>query len=336
MSDNEIGKVHKPEMLKLTNEIPKEYEFNSNPMKPAITAYNQYNYKSTCKEGINEHMKYGGDDSSSKAEFNDKGNKYFKFRGESIELVGNPLEELEFCNEVIIEQKIEFVEILSGCENPNKYHVYLVDRSGRKKYLFKCKEESNWCCRNCCPGNIRSFKMKMVHVINTNKRYGGKRTIAEFQKLFKCSCFCCFRPVLRGYYIDPQGNIGQPFGEIKESFGCNPSLKIINEEKIIKWKSRTKYCQCGYSCRCYSFGKCYEINFWIYNGDSVEKNANPVGNIHKVFKGLSEMVSNSNSFVLTFPQGATMSDKLLLIGTVLMIDYRYFESMGLFNCSHFL
>lgn len=349
---HEKKKIQTPMKLEMLNDIPKDLESNTNlakqPIisynqkdlesntnlgKQSISSFNQNNERNIFNEGINDNMKYGGDDS--KMEMNDRGIRHFKYRGESIELVDNPLGELEICNEVIIEKKLEFVAILSGCERPNKYHIYSVDRSGRKKHLFKCKEESNWGCRNCCPGNIRSFKIKMIHIMNTNKRFKCKKTIAEFTKPFKFSCCCCFRPVLKGHYVDQQGNIGESFGEIKETLGCNPSLSIMNEEKVVKWKSFTKYCQCGYSCRCYSCGKCYEVNFWIYNGDSLIKNSNPVGNIHKVFKGLSEMGSKTNSFVLTFPQGVTAEDKLLLIGTVLMIDYRYFETMGLLNCSIF-
>ena len=87
-----------------------------------------------------------------------------------MKLVPNALQEIMEAKEVVVEQKIELMEVLTGCETPNRYNVYLLDRTKQKKFLFKCKEESNWFCRNCLPSSYRSFYLKMTHIISSNKK----------------------------------------------------------------------------------------------------------------------------------------------------------------------
>jgi hypothetical protein len=48
-----------------------------------------------------------------------------------------------------IKQKVELFEVLTGCETKNRYSVFLRYDNGINALLFKCKEESSWCSRNC-------------------------------------------------------------------------------------------------------------------------------------------------------------------------------------------
>ena len=103
---------------------------------------------------------------------------------------------------MVVEQKIELLEILSGCETANRYNVYLLDKDKNKKFLFKWKEESSWFCRNCIPSDARSFILRMIHIKNSNKKADYKKTIADFERPFKCTCCCLWRPVMTAYYHD--------------------------------------------------------------------------------------------------------------------------------------
>ena len=98
----------------------------------------------------------------------------------------------------------------------------------------------------------------------------------------------------------------------------------------MRWKIYGEYCQCGFWARDISVGKCYEVDFPIYDCEDTEKK--PVGNIHKIFKGLSELISDSDVFVLTFPKKADVIDRLMLIGSVIMIDYRFYEDLACCEC----
>ena len=48
-----------------------------------------------------------------------------------------------------IQQKVELLEVLTGCETKNRYSVILNFPNGTSAFLFKCKEDSSWCSRNC-------------------------------------------------------------------------------------------------------------------------------------------------------------------------------------------
>ena len=115
------------------------------------------------------------------------------YKGELMKLVPDFLNELLKTNEVIIEQKLELMEALTGCETPNRYNVFFIDKERQKIFLFKCKEDSNWFCRNCVPSNSRSFYLKMQHIVSSNKSIDYKQTIAEFERPFMFTCFCCCR-----------------------------------------------------------------------------------------------------------------------------------------------
>jgi hypothetical protein len=62
----------------------------------------------------------------------------------------DPLSELSQAKSAIIKQQMDLVEMLTGCDTKNRYHVYIVTNTGEFVYLFKCKEESTWFMRNCC------------------------------------------------------------------------------------------------------------------------------------------------------------------------------------------
>ena len=63
-------------------------------------------------------------------------NKNYWYRGELMQLVNDYQKELLKNQEVVIEQKIELLEILSGCETANRYNVYLLDKEKQKKIPF--------------------------------------------------------------------------------------------------------------------------------------------------------------------------------------------------------
>jgi hypothetical protein len=119
----------------------------------------------------------------------------------------DPLEQLAMAKQAIIKQKIEIIEIISGCETPNRYYVYTKDpQTGNKNVLFKCKEESDFCMRCCCrydhlfllsfhvySSEMRSFKMKVKQIQNENDKKDEKKLFAMLDRPFTCTCCCLAR-----------------------------------------------------------------------------------------------------------------------------------------------
>ena len=270
--------------------------------------------------------------------------QHYWYRGELMQLVPDALSELINSKEVIVEQKIELMEALTGCETPNRYNVFLIDEEKQKKFLFKCKEESNWFCRNCVPSSNRSFFLTMQHIISSNKGNDYKQTIANFERPFMCTCLCCCRPEMEGYlqkdFLNKDNiNLSRQktgnntnMGKVIEPFSCGPTLEVYGSDGNIRWKIYGEYCQCGFCARDISIGKCYEVDFWIYDKDADITKQKPVGNIHKIFKGLSELVTDSDAFILTFPKKANAVERIMLIGAVIMIDYRFYEDLACCDC----
>ena len=276
--------------------------------------------------------KSGDDDNSPQ-------NQNYWYRGELMKLVPDALNEIVKAKEVIIEQKIELMEALTGCETPNRYNVFYIDDSGQKKFLFKCKEESGWFCRNCIPSGYRPFYLKMFHLKNYSPSSENKDLIADFERPFMCTCLCCCRPKMDAFFRSEMsqetglekiiGNNGS-IGRVVEPFSCGPTINIFGNNNKIKYKIYGEFCQCGFWARDISVGKCYEVDFPIYEGDDCSRK--PVGNVHKIFKGLSELISDSDVFLLTFPKNADAIDRLMLIGSVIMIDYRFYEDLACCEC----
>lgn len=167
--------------------------------------------------------------------------------------------------------------------------------------------------------------MKVRHVSNQSDLHidDYNNYYALLERPFKCTCFCFERPEMSAR------NANTLFGKVVEPFTCfNPEYHVKDSIGNTKWKIHAECCQCGICCRS-SLGKCSEATFPIYSGDKREFNPNHSdGHIKKLSSGCQEIVSDADSFELIFPQNATPEEKLMLISTVLMIDYRYYEDNG--------
>jgi hypothetical protein len=68
------------------------------------------------------------------------------------------LAKLSSLNGVYIREKIDFMELLTGCKKQNLYEVYMSDPTrtagGFGPLQFFGQEHSSWCCRNCIEYSI--------------------------------------------------------------------------------------------------------------------------------------------------------------------------------------
>ena len=243
-----------------------------------------------------------------------------QFAGIQYVYVQDPLAELENCKGAIIRQQPEIAELLTGCEMANRYHVF-GDTPQGLKYLFKCNERSGWCERNCCPSNIREFNMDIMHVANDGMQNMTKKFANAFKPL-KCPCFCCNRPEI---FVNV-GDESIPIGKVKHLFTmCDPEFEVFEANGNLKYFVHADCCQCGLLCANNFCGKLSPANFNIISAGS----NNIVASISKMAaQSYSEMITDADSYRVTFPQGASAYDKLLLIALALLIDYQYFETDG--------
>ena len=224
--------------------------------------------------------------------------------------IGDPMEILIKAPSAKIIQQIELLEIVSECETNNRYDVFC-EMNGVKYFCFRCKEDSSWCMRNMCPSDLRSFKIHMM--------LPGQKKFGILDRPFKCTCCCCARPIVKGTFSN-----GQPFGTINQPFTCcSPFFETMDETDGSKYSIEIPYCQCGFMCRSNCCGKCSEVNGNIYKENDL---THPVGSFKKVENCVLEMITDANSFEIIFPTDATVGDKLNILATVILIDYRFYES----------
>lgn len=62
----------------------------------------------------------------------------------------NYIKALERTNFAFIKQKIELLEVVTNFETKNRYNVFIRNPDGTTTFLYKAKEESGCCARNCC------------------------------------------------------------------------------------------------------------------------------------------------------------------------------------------
>lgn len=124
----------------------------------------------------------------------------------------------------------------------------------------------------------------------------------------------------------------QCVGKIIQPWTClDPRWDIYGNDDKHKYVIVPDCCQCGIwgrSC----CGKCYETNFRIFSAAKFSENSDPNnadGTIIRKLEGLAQTVlTDADNFEINFPKGASAFDKMMIIGTTLMIDYSYFEDTG--------
>ena len=234
--------------------------------------------------------------------------------------VQDPISELAMSYRATIRQQPEVTELLTGCESENRYHVFISLVNGMEKYLFKCKEQSTCCQRQCCPADAREFNMLIKHISNPDAfKENFSKYFAKLSKPYKCSCLCLARPKITGEYTSNN----QVFGEVKEECSCCDPLFVVLNQSEVKYSITINCCQCGFCCRC-SCSKYFTVDCIIREGG---KNGTPVGSIKKrSARNIMELIGDADTYIIEFPPSATPEDKLSLIMAGLFIDYRYYES----------
>ena len=241
-----------------------------------------------------------------------------QFGGMQYVFTVNPLADLNSMNSVLIRQQPEYLEAITGCETPNRYHVFGLTQLGYT-YLFKCSEISGWFMRNCCPSSARSFDMEIKHIASLGQFNANfSKNFATANRPFTCTFFCLNRPEMTITLVDN----GQSVGKIRNPFTFfDPEFEIYNQNGQLRYFVSASCCQCGLLCANNFFGKMSEVIFPIYNG----KGGGQVGSIVKKGAQFQELITDADSYNVNFPSDATPEEKLLLICLGLFIDYIYFE-----------
>ena len=175
-----------------------------------------------------------------------------------------PEEVIGKVSEIVIVQTPQYLENL-GCEFENEYKVF--KHKGEKKKggkLFKAKEKSGCCARNCMSSDCRPFKMQIEARC---RDMTGKKKYVEFLTLhrpYKCTYMCLNRP-----HVEVTHNKAGKMlmlGYIRDPFHCwDYTVDVIQGNNLDAepvFRITGSCCQLGFWCHC-PCGPCKEIIFTI-------------------------------------------------------------------------
>lgn len=213
--------------------------------------------------------------------------------------VGCPpgLEYLTQIDQLLVQQQIELLEVLTGFETNNKYLI--TNSLGQQVYF--AAEQTDCLMRMCCGGG-RSFEISILDNMG--------REVMHLSRPLRCGlCWC---PQSCTHEVEVCAPPGVPIGYIIQKTSCwLPEFDVCNvrREKVLHVSGPC--CPCG----------CVDIPFHVLANDGSE-----IGAITKQFRGfLAEAFTDADRFGITFPMNLDVNVKATLMGALFLIDFMFFE-----------
>merc|ERR1712159_578268 len=231
----------------------------------------------------------------------------------------------------MVKQKMEWLEAISGCEQPNEYNVFRLNVNGKPKgkKIFKAEEESGCCARLCLSGECRPFQVTINHkTVDGGPDAYDDTPFLQMDRECKCTCYCLGRPELKVYNSIGKSKEdameGKHFlGKIVDPFNCrNLVVKIYDDNGDEQYQLNGSCCQLGIWCK-FPCEPCQKIEFNIQN-----KRGDDLGTCTKFSKGcVQSAIGDADNFLMEFPktQRTDAIMKALLMCSIIFIDFRFFE-----------
>lgn len=211
------------------------------------------------------------------------------------------LEYLATIDQLLVQQKVELIEAITGFETNNKFNVK--NTLGQK--IYWAAEKNDCCTRNCC-GPLRRFKMQVFDAYQNE--------VMQLRRPAACdSCWfpCCLQSI--EVCAPPDQYIGSV---IQKWSVCFPYFSIKNVHGDTVLRIMGPYCTwsiCG-----------NDVEFKILTNDGTE-----IGKISKQWSGLArELFTDADFFGISFPIDLDVNIKAITLGACFLIDSMFFEKSG--------
>lgn len=232
----------------------------------------------------------------------------------------------EYDHGMIICQKLDLLELFTGCERENVYEVYKRDANGKKKGKSELtfKEKSTCCNRNFCKGPWKTFKMKCY---NEQKVQDEEECMRSFKDC-KCVCCCWNREELLVWHKE-KGSEEKYLGKVYDNCDiCNFSFGIYDDSGsettfgVLEFKVTASCCQTYFWCQC-PCKSCNHVDFEIKDAEG-----QLVGALAKKGKDccMNMIVGEAmTELAVDFPKGSNWRQRAMLVNLAIFIDYVMFE-----------
>eukprot|EP01017_Pseudomicrothorax_dubius_P021817 TRINITY_DN2346_c0_g1_i1.p1 TRINITY_DN2346_c0_g1~~TRINITY_DN2346_c0_g1_i1.p1 ORF type:complete len:308 (-),score=23.27 TRINITY_DN2346_c0_g1_i1:188-1111(-) len=223
------------------------------------------------------------------------------------------LELMKLLTGIYLKQKLDAIEAFVAYEKANKYKFFPIDQNGNKagNAIFKAKEKSEPCDRYCF-GAGRAFEM-------TIKLVAGDQEILDFLHLQRPTVCCrCDKGEMTVTLLEGGSQV---LGFITGPCTCCQLLiRVFDSHRNLRYSLKGDACQCSIVCAGCPCEKC-RVTYFTLNDAA----GNVISTMQRRSKFFRAMISDADDFSLIFPSGITVEDKCLLIASLIMMDYAYFE-----------
>ncbi|XP_063305894.1 phospholipid scramblase 1-like [Pelobates fuscus] len=205
---------------------------------------------------------------------------------------------LDQIDQILIHQKTELLEAITGFETCNQYEL----RNSMGQRVFSVRERSSLCARWCC-GSLRPLTLQVFD--------SSGREVIHFIRPLKCAS-CCFSCCLQE--MEVQSPPGHTIGYVAQSWHpFVPKYTLLTEtrEPVLKVVGPCIMSNC-----------CGDVNFQV----KPLCESRSVGLISKQWSGLpKEIFTDADNFGIQFPKDLDVKMKAVLLGACFLLDYVFFE-----------
>ncbi|KAH8380515.1 hypothetical protein KR009_011175, partial [Drosophila setifemur] len=202
------------------------------------------------------------------------------------------LEYLTALDQLLVSQKIEKLELLTGFETKNRFKV----KNSLGQNVYFAYEESDCCTRNML-GRSRPFEMKILD--------NFQNEVLHLNRPFRCDVLCCFPSCMNA--VEVSAPPGQVIGTVEQvcTF-LRPKFNIKNSFGDTVLHIEGPLCP----CKCFS-----DTNFKVLSANNEE-----IGKISKQWSGLGrELFTDADYFSVTFPLNLDVRMKALIFAALFLI-----------------
>ncbi|KAL7731920.1 hypothetical protein ACLKA6_016972 [Drosophila palustris] len=208
------------------------------------------------------------------------------------------LEYLTVLDQLLVSQKIEKLEMITGFETQNRFKV----KNSLGQNVYFANEESDCCSRQLC-GPARPFEMKIMDSFQNE--------VLHISRPFRCGLFC-FPNCMS--MIEVSAPPGQVIGTVEQvcTF-LKPTFRVKNSFGDVVFDIVGP--ACVWKC-------CSDITMKVLNSANNEQ----IGKITKQWSGLGrELFTDADYFSVTFPLNLDVRMKALIFAAVFLIDIVYYD-----------
>ena len=226
------------------------------------------------------------------------------------------IDKLERLNPCICPFSTSLGLCFNPCEQDNTYYLLQSDPDflnfGQK--IFEFHEKSSFLSKFCFLPSVRESEIKGLNIYEEN--------LISVEKPCKCPFFCAGRPeFIVSYKENKIGRVIEPFS--CQNFRCLfDEILVLDKNEAITYKIKASLFQWGIFFFL-PWKNCKNIEFDVFN-----KQNEKVGKITHIFHSWSgEYCSKADKYGIEFPKFATVEEKILLVSSILLIDYLLFENV---------